>query len=297
MFIPLGDNVENRSIPVAGTLLLLANLLVFAYETRLVIDGQQDRRPDYIIQFFKEYGLVPTDLEEGIYHGVITYNFIHGDFMHLLGNMVVLWAFVRTLENALGGASFFGLYMMWGVAAGIAHAVMSWGSSIPLVGASGAISGMIGAYVVAFGLRTKIKTIVWIVKPFRVDVPAMFYVGFWVMTQLAGIADSLEGEEVGIAWFCHMGGFGLGALCMLLCRNQTDRKLVLNAEGVYQFVESGAAANASTTQLATAPLGPTSREEANQCPHCKTPLSEKDRISASLLQCPNDGCRRLTYVG
>src|SRR5262249_12547115 len=96
------------------------------------------------------YGLVAKDLENARVIGAVTHMFIHGSLMHLLGNMIVLWAFVSTLEHTLGAWRFLGCYLLWGLVAGLSEAVMHWGTDIPLVGASGAIAGVIGAYWVAY---------------------------------------------------------------------------------------------------------------------------------------------------
>ena len=111
------------------------------------------------------YGLASKDLQNNRYLGVVTHMFVHGGLMHLLGNMIVLWAFVSTLEHTLGAWIFLIFYLLWGTVAGLAQAAMHWGSDVPLVGASGAIAGVIGAYWVAFGARTRIRTLVWIIRP------------------------------------------------------------------------------------------------------------------------------------
>lgn len=294
MFIPLGDDVQNRNLPLVGTFLLMSNLLVFAYEYRLFMDAAETRSDVAVHRFVMDWGLVPELLEEGEIHGLFTYMFLHGDLMHFIGNMIVLWAFVRTLENALGSFSFLGMYLIWGVISGICHAVMTTKPDLPMIGASGAISGMVGAYLVGFGFRTNIKTLVWIVYPRTYQIPALAYIGMWLCTQLMGVADEARGQSAGVAWWAHLGGFGAGAFCMMMCRGKTQQKLVMNEEGELQFV-AAEAASVRRAVVAPAPLGAVHALDA--CPHCHTPFGQDDRISGSLLQCRNPDCKRLTYLG
>jgi membrane associated rhomboid family serine protease len=328
MFMPLGDNVNNRTIPVVGTCLLAVNLLTFAYECRVVAQAHEAHEPGQVKRFFETFGLRAVDLDEGYYLGLFTHMFLHADFSHLLGNMIVLWAFVRTLENSLGWGNFLGLYLIWGLAAGLAQAIAGWGSDVIGVGASGAIAGMIGAYFVAFGARTKIKTIVWFFRPWRVDVPATFYVGFWLFTQLMGIAAEAEGESTSVAWFAHMGGFFTGAVTMALIKGQTQKQLVHTKDGELAFVDNvpqstitdepaPAGASAGVALLTPPiPLYPPTKpgwfdkrskaavEAPAQaaptevcCSNCGTKVGEAHRIASNLVQCPNPACRRLTYLG
>jgi membrane associated rhomboid family serine protease len=163
--------------------------------------------------------------------------FLHGDVVHLLGNMLMLWAFVGTLERGLGSVLFVLLYILWGLVAGVAHAVMNWGQGIPMIGASGAISGVIGAYVVTFGALTNIRTLVWFFGPRQINVPAGAFVFIWVMSQLSGMQEASAAGGGGIAWYAHAGGFVAGATTMLIFSREVKSRLVLNREGKIQFVD------------------------------------------------------------
>ena len=291
MFLPLGDDVDKRSIPMIGTLLIMANVLVFAYEYRLVSESTGSR-PEELIQFVRDWGLVPLDVQYGNYQGFVTYMFLHGGLMHLLGNMIVLWAFVQTLENALGTVSFLIMYLLWGVVAGLSHFLANGESNLPMVGASGAIAGMIGAYFIAFGAMTKIKTLIWFAyRPWRVDIPAGAFVGFWMISQLLGLAGEDSGQEAGVAWYAHIGGFVAGAATMLIA-GKTDQRLIRNRHGELVFVEQGAGAADPTpqTQVETT-------KDPDACPHCATAFRAESRIAANLRRCPNPACERLTFDG
>ena len=295
MFLPLGDDVESRTIPVTGTLLVLVNVLVWAYTTRVWIDSAPDHQ-DWE-NFMKAWGLVPTDVEHGRVVGFLTHMFLHADIFHLLGNMIVLWAFVNTLENALGRVAFLGFYVIWGLLAAGTQLVFSWGQDIPLVGASGAIAGMIGAYVVAFGAFTKIRTLVFIfAMPKTFEIPASLFVAIWVALQLWSLAGEDPERVGGVAWYAHLGGFAGGALTMLMVRSQTDRRLVRMRHGGLEFVDGQGDAPPSKASPAASPAD-TDIEVPNVCPYCNTELSSSNQIGDKLLQCPNPECGRLVYMG
>lgn len=299
MFLPLGDDVDKRTMPLIGSFLVAVNLLVFALEMRLAFDsvqsGHQFGPPKALMEFFHEWGLVPVDFAEGKFVGVFTYMFLHGSLMHLIGNMIVLWAFVHTLEDSLGQINFLFYYLLWGVVAGVAHAFMQPESEIPMVGASGAIAGMIGAYFIAFGAMTKIKCLVFFAfRPWRVDLPAGAFVGFWVISQLMGLAGETEEQTAGVAWYAHLGGFAIGAVTMLIAGN-TDRKLVRNRYGELEMVEAVGRPRSSPT--ATAVAGESGAVNPyEKCQYCGTPFTDDCRIAPTLLKCSNPDCDRLTYV-
>lgn len=300
MFLPLGDDVNKRTMPLVGTFLVAVNLLVFAYEMRLAFDQTENAnrlgRTSAIVQFFDNWGLVPEQFSEGKMVGVFSYMFIHGDLMHLLGNMIVLWAFVHTLEDSLGQINFLFYYLLWGMVAGLAHAMMQPESEIPMVGASGAIAGMIGAYFIAFGAMTRIKCLLFFAfRPFRVEIPAGAFVGFWVLTQIMGLAGESEEQTAGVAWYAHLGGFAIGAVTMLIAGN-TDRKLIRNRHGELEIVDAAAVSPAAAAlQIASGEAQPAD-DPRLRCQYCGTPFTEDNKIAASLLKCGNPECDRLTYI-
>ena len=139
--------------------------------------------------------------------------------MHILGNMLMLYAFVHTLESTLGLLPFIACYLLWGLVGGLCQAAMDWGQDIPLVGASGAIAGMIGAYTVLYGYDAKIRCLLWlpiptlIFRPIKIDVPAIVFGLVWIGLQLWDASSDPEGM-MGVAWFAHIGGFIAGLLLM-----------------------------------------------------------------------------------
>jgi membrane associated rhomboid family serine protease len=286
MLIPLGDDVDHREFSVLGVILIAVNVAIFAYMVRIFCE-QQDLA--VVKKFVDDWGLVPADLTKGKWYGLITYMFLHGSLFHLLGNMLCFWAFVNTLENSYGIVRFALFYLLWGVLAGLAQAAMHWGSPIPIIGASGAIAGMMGAYYVKFGLYTKIKTLVFIIYPFIVNIPAYVFTAIWVLIQLFSAA-STYGLTTGVAWYAHLGGFLAGALTAVLCGENVKARLVLNKSGMLELQ--------STAQLQEADQTPVTQLEAPPpaCPFCHTELSEKNRIAANLMRCPNPSCARCIYL-
>jgi hypothetical protein len=155
--------------------------------------------------------------------------FVHGGWMHIIGNMLFLWAFGKSLEDAMGHAKFFTFYMLCGIAAGIVHVFFNFYSRVPTVGASGAIAGVMGAYLLKFPrayIHTLVLVIVFITT---VEIPAWFFVIFWFVTQLFsgyGMITETQVSDSGTAWFAHIGGFLAGMLLVTLMgtRNRYIRR-------------------------------------------------------------------------
>lgn len=331
MLIPVGDNLQKRSLPFVGLMLIGANLLVALYEHRLWRDGQPKRPnrvlemmetwktddpwddqfdlssdPDYaafvpaeFMDFVTHWGLVPRDLANGRFECLLTHQFLHGDFWHLLGNLLTLWVFLSSIEAGLGGPRFALMYLLSGVAGGLAHVFVMPHDATPMIGASGAISGVIGAYFVAFGALAKIKMLWnggfvtgWKFVPF--SVPAGVYVFFWMIIPQMFAAESalVTGEHQGVAWFAHGGGFACGALFMLCCREDVLNKLHINKEGQMEIDDTGTlAAKAAAAEAAAEPV-----PEA-VCAYCRTPLAAGREMGTDLVKCGNPTCGSLNFVG
>jgi membrane associated rhomboid family serine protease len=259
------------------------------------------------MQFIEHWGLIPHELAAGKVMGLFSGMFLHADFMHLLGNMMTMWLFAWTVEVALGSLPFLVLYLFWGIAAGATHAALDLKSTIPCVGASGAIFGIIGAYFVTFGVTAQVKCLWnggiftnW--KFVKCELPAGAYVFFWMLLpQVAGVlgvgVNEGESSEAGIAWYAHGGGFGAGAACMLVFGADAMRRLRLNREGKWEIqhtVEEPAASAELTGAESNGPESTAAAGHACQC--CRTPMDESHKIDSTLYRCPNPECRRLTYV-
>ncbi|MDH3709937.1 MAG: rhomboid family intramembrane serine protease [Cyclobacteriaceae bacterium] len=209
MIFPIGDTqVKGGSFPYICYGLLALNILVFLYEWQLQL-GSETR----INEFLTTYGAIPTEILNGEdLITLITSMFLHGGWMHLIGNMLFLWVFADNIEATIGNVSFVAFYLLGGLAASMAHVYFNMDSTIPTVGASGAISAVLGAYMVMFP-RSKIKVLV--VLFFRsFHLSALVFLGLWILQQLIAGFGSLGGtaESSGVAWWAHIGGFVFGLI-------------------------------------------------------------------------------------
>jgi len=206
--IPLKDDNPRVLTPYFNYGLLLCNIAIFFYQLS---------RPDGDA-FVHAYGAIPADIMAGTHlSGLFSAMFLHGGWMHLLGNMLYLWIFGDNIEGLMGHPRYIVFYLLCGVAATMSHIAMMPNSDEPMIGASGAISGVLGAYLVKFP-RARILILVPIficLTTFRI--PALFVLGFWFLTQLANsvgiFADVGSGN---VAWFAHIGGFVAGLLLVKL---------------------------------------------------------------------------------
>ncbi len=208
--IPIRDNSARRRLTAVNTALIAANLAVFAYELRLGSAAGAE---------LENFGLVPARL--GLAGGgdpirgaltLVTSLFIHGGILHVAGNMLYLYIFGAAVEERMGHARYFCFYIAAGVAAGIATVWMAPRSSVPVIGASGAIAGVLGAYFIYYP-RGRIVTLVPVflfVELF--NVPAVLYLLLWFAVQVYGgiEAQTQAGMAGGVAWWAHVGGFLFG---------------------------------------------------------------------------------------
>jgi membrane associated rhomboid family serine protease len=222
--IPLRDRNPTRQAPYVTWALIGACIAVFAIEQWVAASGG-DRA---LAQFFQRWGAVPaqiTDaLEAGNYLGqatlgIFTSMFLHGDWLHLLGNMLFLWIFGNNVEDRLGSVPFALFYLVGGVAAALTQVVIDPSSSIPLVGASGAIAAALGAYIVLFP-GARILSLVFLGFFYQlIEVPAIIVLGLWFVLQLVnGFAVIGATAEGGVAFFAHLGGFVFGLVVGVLLR-------------------------------------------------------------------------------
>jgi membrane associated rhomboid family serine protease len=251
MFIPIGDdNRDRRSTPYVTYFFIIANIIVFfffqgwgsnihftfAYATvpaeilsgADVITGSKILVDPLSGQKFEMPGLQPTPIP--VYLTLITSMFMHGGTAHLLGNMLYLWIFGDNIEDAMGHRRFFFFYILCGILAGLSHvfttSYLNQNLLIPSLGASGAISGVLGAYLLSFPTRSVHVWILWGI----ISVPAFIAVGLWFVFQLINGMGMLGGEEAGgVAYAAHIGGFVAGFLLIKLFVRR--REVILEEEG------------------------------------------------------------------
>lgn len=209
MFFPIGDTqVQGGYKPYVAYTFLVVNVLIFLYEFSLGSGSNQ---------FLTTYGTIPSEIISGEdYYTLVTSMFLHGGWMHLIGNMLFLWVFGDNIEATIGSVKFFIFYLLGGLAAGLVHIYFNLGSSVPAVGASGAIAAILGAYLVMFP-KSKVKVFVLII--FRnYQIPALAFLGLWFGQQLiSGLGEiSKTADTAGVAWWAHIGGFVFGVACGFL---------------------------------------------------------------------------------
>jgi len=201
--IPLSDaSRQPRHFPIATTAIIPVNALVFVLE---LMGGEA---------FVKQWSAVPADIVAGHHWvNILTAMFMHGGWMHILGNMVFLWAFGPEMEDAMGSLRYLAFYLLSGLVASLAQIAVMPSSTVPTLGASGAIAGVMGAFMITFP-RDEIRTVLFLGWFSRITViPAALLIGLWFLSQLfsqvGAVADVQSG---GVAYMAHVGGFIFGAV-------------------------------------------------------------------------------------
>ena len=219
--VPLNDNNPTRITPYVTYTLIILNIAVFIYELTL--------NPQQLAGFFQLFAVVPQQLTgslEGVaiaqpvpeWWTLFTSQFLHGGFLHVAGNMLFLWIFGNNVEDQLGHIKYLFFYLACGVLAALAQWFFAPLSDIPSLGASGAIAGVMGAYIIRFP-KTEILTLIPLgILFWTIRVPAVFFLGFWFVQQAfygvasLGVATNIGMEGGGVAYWAHAGGFVVGAI-------------------------------------------------------------------------------------
>nr|MBC7244790.1 rhomboid family intramembrane serine protease [Chloroflexota bacterium] len=215
--IPLRDINPRRRFPFVTLGIIFFNVLVFLYEFTL----PSARALEALVN---TWGLVPYRLAQLDFTAILTVftsMFLHGGFMHLAGNMLYLWIFGDNIEAALGPLRFLIFYLLCGVGAAVGQVLMDTTSTVPMVGASGAISGVLGAYLMLYP-HAEVETLILFGYFMRlVRMPALIVLGLWIVTQLLSGVLSLGMQATGgVAWFAHIGGFLAGVALVGLFRRK-----------------------------------------------------------------------------
>ena len=204
MIFPVGDeNIIGGSKPFVSYSLIAINVLVFIYMLSLG-DGVND--------FYLSYATIPVEILQGNdYYTLLSNTFLHGGIMHIAGNMLFLWIFSDNIEAVMGNTRFTLFYLAGGIIASLAHVLFNQSSGIPALGASGAMSAVMGAYLVFFP-QSKVKVLVIFLFK-NVNISALYFLGAWFAMQLYYSLSSFGGDpnKAGTAWMAHIGGFVFGA--------------------------------------------------------------------------------------
>jgi membrane associated rhomboid family serine protease len=208
--IPLRDTIPSRRFPIVNIVLIVANVIAFLGETLAGTAGLE--------QFIMQYGLIPAFFWQGEglerFLPIFTSMFLHAGWWHLISNMLALYIFGDNIEDRLGHVAYLAFYLLGGIAAASAQLIVSSRSMAPMVGASGAIAAVLGAYI-GFYPHARVVTLIPIFYFLRVvQIPALLYLGFWFVSQLFNGFLALNAMSAmqagGVAWWAHIGGFGFG---------------------------------------------------------------------------------------
>ncbi|EQB62878.1 MAG: Rhomboid family protein [candidate division Zixibacteria bacterium RBG-1] len=208
---PLKDDIPTEKPPIITIALIVINVLIFFYQISLGPDFQY---------FIVKLGAIPYEITHQseitpeapfpVNMTLLTSMFLHGGWLHIIGNMLYLWIFGNNIEDKLGHFKFIIFYLVSGIIASLVFVLSSPNSTVPMVGASGAIAGVLGAYLLKFP-HARILTLIFLGFFVRiVRIPAVYVLGFWFVIQLIYALPSIGSNTGGVAWFAHIGGFVAG---------------------------------------------------------------------------------------
>ncbi|MBN1264867.1 MAG: rhomboid family intramembrane serine protease [Anaerolineales bacterium] len=225
---PIKDTIRSRKFPIVNTALIAVNVLVFLFEEILP--------PQTLESLFLYLGLVPARLSlfnPLSWITLFTSVFLHGGWFHLISNIWTLYIFGDNVEDRMGSGRYLLYYLLAGAAAGLAQVFFLPDSSMPTIGASGAIAGVLGAYFILYPAAKVVTLIPVFIFPWFIDIPAFIYLGIWFVTQLSSGLISLGAvsDFGGVAWWAHIGGFVFGFLTVrLFSRKERTYRRIYNDE-------------------------------------------------------------------
>ena len=224
--IPLKDENPSRSFPFVNLFLILANISVFIYQNFFVPGGAKT--------LFFQLGCIPYEFSHFVDLNpsalvpvpltILTAMFLHGGWIHILSNMLFLWIFGDNIEDTLGHFKYLAFYILCGLIASFFHIFTNLNSQVPTIGASGAIAGVMGAYMVLFP-KARIKTLLILGIFIQVvKIPAIIMLGYWILIQVLSVfAEFGSSIGSGIAWFAHIGGFIAGFFLIMVIKRPKKR--------------------------------------------------------------------------
>jgi membrane associated rhomboid family serine protease len=233
--IPLRDDIPGRTPPVVTIGLIVANVVVFLYQASLGMSGDP-ASARAASQFVFEFGAIPCRFTGGCAAPedfpspavtVLTSMFMHGSLLHIAGNMLYLWIFGDNVEDTLGHGRYLVFYLLSGVGAVAAQTIVNPTSAVPMVGASGAISGVLGGYLLLFPYARVLTLVTFGFFIRFIYIPGVVVLGFWIVLQvLYGLLTvHAAAGEGGVAWFAHIGGFLTGMVLLFVLRPRTPGRL------------------------------------------------------------------------
>jgi membrane associated rhomboid family serine protease len=312
------SDIASKQIPFITMMLILANVCMFTKSYMLEVQAARESQANYMdvikgndystenedaaIEFFDQYGFQMSDFENGEYYSLLSHMFVHGGIMHLLGNMLALWAFAVTLEELYGMGVFTGVYFVCGLAACLSQGLYDMNATIPMVGASGAIAGILGAYCITFGSRAKVKFLYYFLGFHIIEIPASLFAVLWIGLQVVCFSTG-GGTSGGVAIVAHLGGCGAGLALGYFFKSEVEARVDTDREGNL-VIASAKPKPVSEAKLledilecqpftqVVATLGDTNIA----CPKCGTTLDMHHPVGERLVRCHNDACIHMTYV-
>ncbi|RPI29118.1 MAG: rhomboid family intramembrane serine protease [Acidobacteria bacterium] len=227
--IPFRDNIPSRRYPLVTLLIIVVNVLAFFYQLLLPARALE--------QFVGLYGVIPARLQLTVQYpaqvlsvtvtALFASMFLHGGWLHLIGNMWYLWIFGDNVEDRMGHFRFLLFYLLCGIAASAAHIVFNLNSHVPSIGASGAIAGVLGAYLLSYPFARVLTLVPFLIIWPVVELPALLVLGSWFLVQLfngtAAVATTTE-TSGGVAWWAHIGGFVAGMILLGVFAQKRPRR-------------------------------------------------------------------------
>jgi len=246
---PLRDNIPTDRFPIVTIALIVANVIAYFFWQKGGISLGDPSSQHFLCNLY-EYGTIPKEVTHPDFHvqaqGCPTFDaptwltlftsmFMHGGLLHLGGNMLFLWIFGNNVEDSMGPVRFIVFYLLGGLAADAGQILFSVNSTVPSIGASGAVAGVLGGYLLLFP-RARVVTLVFIIFFFTIlELPAILFLGIWIIQQaLFAYFDLLQpaGSEGGVAYFAHIGGFVFGLLLIRVFASERRRRRQLDRAGM-----------------------------------------------------------------
>ena len=229
--LPLSDHIPRRTVPVITMLIIIVNVIVFLWELQLGPDLQQ---AIFQVAFIPARFWLPGSLFANL-ETIFISMFLHGGFLHVGSNMLYLWIFGDNIEDRLGHVRYAVFYLLCGFIAALTHAFANPSSTLPAIGASGAIAGVLGAYLILFP-RARVTTLIPIFVFIMIrELPAVLLLGFWFVLQLFSGVGSLGVRDAqdmgGVAYFAHIGGFVAGMILIVLMGGMRRRRVATTYDG------------------------------------------------------------------
>ena len=229
--LPLSDHIPRRTVPVITMLIIIVNVIVFLWELQLGPDLQQ---AIFQVAFIPARFWLPGSLFANL-ETIFISMFLHGGFLHVGSNMLYLWIFGDNIEDRLGHVRYAVFYLLCGFIAALTHALANPSSTLPAIGASGAIAGVLGAYLILFP-RARVTTLIPIFVFIMIrELPAVLLLGFWFVLQLFSGVGSLGVRDAqdmgGVAYFAHISGFVAGMILIVLMGGMRRRRVATTYDG------------------------------------------------------------------